>query len=133
MQTVRDPAQQATEGLRVIAAQGAEASYQIALLTDGRYALKYSLEYKTGDYSSHSSPWHPFDTREECVEAFVAAAKRHFTPPVTGGQVSGQKVILDRLEDTGLFGFTEPLPVPFEIQREVQAKLDTLLADDEEG
>ena len=75
--TVRDPAIEANEGVRTVGSRaiGAEASYEIAPLPDGRYALTFDLWYATGNCSGYGSPWEVYDTRESCVEAFLDAAR----------------------------------------------------------
>ncbi len=136
VKNVRDPATKATEGVRTIGSRKihAEASYQIAPLPDGRFALKFSLEFHTGDTHGHGSPWQAYDTREECVEAFLEAARKHFRPRQgKGTQVEAQRHMLALLTDTGLFGFTEPEPVPFAIRRGVQEKLDALMQGGRHG
>ena len=117
VQTVRDPAEQASEGVRFLqTANGkATAEYEIAALPDGRYALSMHLEYHSGDCAGHGTPWQAFPTREECVQAFVEAAKRHFESRVilAASQAEAQAQMTRLLEGEGLFGFMEP-----EISRE---------------
>jgi hypothetical protein len=114
VQTVRDPADAATEGVRRIMVRNALAEYEVAPLPDGRWALQYRLEYQTGDCFGHSSPWGAYVSREACVAAFLEAAQEHFRARLIGvaNGVKTQEVaraeMLDRLRIDGLFGFIEP-------------------------
>ena len=112
---VRDPASAASEGIRRLASANGKAiaEYEIAPLPGGRWVIRTRCEYSCGDFSGRSSPWNDFDTREQCIDDFLNAARRHFEPECTGSLVSESQVvarsqILSQLKDTGLFGFMEP-------------------------
>ena len=122
--TVRDPASKSTEGVRTIGSRKmkAEASYEIAPLADGRFAMKSTLSYWSGNCHGHGSPWDAYDTREQCVTAFLEAARLHFNRPIHGpehqdvadgyrSQRQAQAKMQKLLEADGLFGFMEPEPV----------------------
>ena len=120
---VRDPAEQASEGVRRLDCRGASAEYEIASLSNGKYALKYSLAYRCGDYWSRSTPWSEFESRESCIEAFLAAARGHFritscedNRGVDDRLTSSQKVARSKMQEllssSELFGFIEPAPTP---------------------
>ena len=122
--TVRDPACEASEGVRIIGSRElkAEASYEIAPLPDGRYALKFDFSYLSGDGRGHGSPWEAYDSRETSVTTFLDAARRYFRQPIQGfefqddvadgykSQREAQKKMQALLEGDGLFGFMEPEP-----------------------
>jgi hypothetical protein len=109
MATVRDPAEQATEGKRRIDAGGAHAHYEIAPLPSGKWAVKVhcDLEFVTG----MSIPWREFETREECESFFVEQARAFFEREkgLKKARAEYRKRMLALLE-TGLFGFVEPEP-----------------------
>jgi len=111
---VRDPAGAASEGMRRIVVRNALAEYAVAPLPDGRWALRYGLEYHSGDYGGCCTPWTVHPTREHCVAAFLEAARRHFGARLAGvaegvtTQESAQKAMLQELRGDGLFGFVEP-------------------------
>lgn len=110
--TVRDPAQQASEGVRQLKAAGAIAEYEIAPIPDGRYAVRVRCEYSSGNLSGKSCPWTPFESRDECVQFFLTSAKRHFEQEHTASncnerQQKARRQMLD-LMNGGLFGFIEP-------------------------
>jgi hypothetical protein len=113
VRTVRDPADATSEGLRRIVVSRAAAEYEIAPLPDGQWALRFGLEYRTGDFGSQYSPWTAYASREECVAAFLEAARAHFGAQLlrTAGattQSLSRTAMLERLRDSGLFGFIEP-------------------------
>ena len=115
VQDVRDPANAATEGRRTItsANKRASASYEIAPLPDGRWAMKLSCDYKSGTMSSVGSPWTAFESRDECVTSFLQSAKSHFSRELIDAncaatQQAAQTQMLSLLTGTGLFGFLEP-------------------------
>lgn len=114
--TVRDPARQASEGIRrlITANRKASAEYEIAPLPDQRYALHFRLSYHSGTMSGHGSPWEAYENREGCVDAFLAAAQRHF-----GREINEHDICVSQQEARrqmmvllkgGLFGFVEPEP-----------------------
>lgn len=114
--TVRDPAQQTSERLRTLeSANGAaSATYEIAPLTNGRYAVRIDCRYDTGNMSGIGVPWTVFPSREECIDFFIRTARRHFSPEQTlsncvASQYAARRQILELL-DGGLFGFIEPAP-----------------------
>lgn len=118
---VRDPAELASEGVRRLVCRGAEAEYEIAPLPDGRYAMHYSLGYRCGNFWNRSSPWCVFETREACIETFLADAHRHFGLADDAGKRSGsmnasmtmtqqiaRAAMQELLARSDLFGFLEP-------------------------
>lgn len=110
VRTVRDPAKEASEGVRRLQTRNgkAYAEYEIAPLPDGGFAILVNCGYKTGDCSGMGSPWHDFDTREECLAYFLRLARSHFGHD---GRVKGlQSEMLTLLRDT-LCGFVEPEPI----------------------
>lgn len=115
VETVRDPATTATEGLRIIEAKGtaANASYEVAPLPDGRWAIRVRCEYNCGDYHGVGIPWTDFPTRDDCIEFFLTTARRHFGYLVNSRGSSLQQQAqaeMRRLLKPGLFGFIEPSP-----------------------
>lgn len=115
-ETVRNPARAASEGSRrVVTANGlAEAEYETAPLLGGQYAIRWSIAYNTGSMSGHASPWAAFESREQCVEQFLAEALRHFEMKVNAdklfaSQQEARRQMIDLLRG-GLFGFIEPDP-----------------------
>src|SRR4051812_38676683 len=111
MRDVRDPAEQAAEGWRTLSAGGATASYRIAALPDGTWAIhiKTQLEMVSG----MSIPWRVLPTREEAVAYFLDEARRFFEREKTlkKGLAQNRTKILELLSGSGdLFGFTEPDP-----------------------
>ncbi|APZ94527.1 hypothetical protein [Fuerstiella marisgermanici] len=113
--TVRDPATRAAEGIRRITSKNckAVAEYNIAPLTDGRWAVRIRCEYRCGDFSGTGSPWDDFPTRQSCVDAFLSQARRHFGQPLCGSvanelQRRTRQQMLQQLTENGLFGFIEP-------------------------
>ena len=111
---VRDPAKAASEGVRTLKVKDAEASYEVAQLTGGRWALRFKCEYRTGDVSSFGTPWRAFATREECVAHFLAEARRHFRDDPAMRRVTSQtkagELMLQKIRE-GLL-FREPPAVP---------------------
>ena len=124
---VRDPASRATEGVRTIGSRKmkAEAQYEIAPLPDGRFAVIFNFAYHCGTCHGHGSTWTAYDTREQCVDAFLTAARFHFNLPSHGShyqeegdglksQREAQTKMQKLLEGDGLFGFMEPEPAKVE-------------------
>ncbi len=111
---VRDPASAASEGIRRIVVRDALAEYAIAPLPNGQWALRWGLEYHTGDCRGHHTPWTVHPSREHGIATFVEAARRHFGARLVGvaegvtTQETAQKAILQQLRGDGLFGFMEP-------------------------
>ena len=121
--TLRDPAEQAAEGIRRIqtANRSAVAEYVIAPLPDGRYALRHHLAYRCGNSNGRSCPWQPFPSRDDCVAAFLESATRHFGHPLdhtaSDLQHRAQAEMLPLLRSNGLFGFLEPDPCQVDGER----------------
>lgn len=111
---VRDPANAASEGVRRIVVRDALAEYEVAPLSEGRWAIRYGLEYQSGDCHGHGSPWTAYASREQCVAAFLEAARRHFGARLVGvaagvtTQEAARTAMLKQLRDDGLFDFIEP-------------------------
>ncbi|QDV48479.1 DNA methyltransferase family protein [Gimesia fumaroli] len=111
--TVRDPAKEASEGVRKLQTkdQGASAEYEIALLPSGRWALRTDLRYHVGDLRGNTTPWAEYESREECVDQFVSRAKQFFDREIdAGGNELQQKARTEMLRyfEGSLFGFVEP-------------------------
>lgn len=111
--TVRDPARKASEGVRRLLESGGKASaeYELAQLPDGRFAIRMSCQYDCGTMSGRACPWTSFDTRQECLDYFLATVRNHFNVErnVTPAQQQARKEML-KLLGGGLFGFIEPAP-----------------------
>ncbi len=111
---VRDPAMRASEGERTVITEsaGAIAAYDIALLSDGRWAVTVHCQYRSGDCSGLGVPWTTRDSRSECVQFFLEIARRHFARPNMGHaaprQAEAQREMELLLIGDGLFGFIEP-------------------------
>src|SRR5687768_1083142 len=73
---VHGPAEQTSEGRRTLEAGGARASYRIAPLPDGRWAV--SVETSLESVGGMRIPWRVLPTREECVAWFVELARDFF-------------------------------------------------------
>ncbi len=114
--TVRDPAEENSEGVReIFVINGAAvASYEVAELPDRRWAVTVQCSYECGDCFGVRIPWTDFPSREECVDFFCSTAQRHFQKPI---QVAGSalqvkaQLKMNQLLMHGLFGFMEPLPL----------------------
>lgn len=117
---VRDPASAANEGIHRIetSCRRAIAEYRIAPLPNGRWAVSFRSEYRCGDMHGSSVPWTDYSNRDECLEAFLKHARRHFGLELVGSVVSASqwksRLEMNSLLSGGLFGFIEPAPVPSE-------------------
>jgi len=118
VKTVRDPARLAAEGIRRIITSNrkATAEYEIAQLPDSRHAARWHLSYNSGNMSGHGAPWSAYANRDECVDAFLTAAQRHFgteknEPDICESQREAREQMIALLRG-GLFGFIEPEPEP---------------------
>jgi len=117
--TVRDPAKEASEGIRTLQTKerGASAEYEIALLPSGRWALRTDLRYHVGDMRGNTTPWAEYASREECVDQFVDRTKKFFNTNIDAGgsdpQRHARNEMLKHFEKS-LFGFVEPDAVPQE-------------------
>ncbi len=116
VRAVRDPATEKSEGERALktTSDKATASYEMASLPDGRYAIRYRCEYHCGNYSGVGYPWTAEETRQKCLDLFLSGAKRHFSQEVCDAssndlQRQARKEMLELLKG-GLFGFLEPEP-----------------------
>lgn len=111
--TVRDPAINASEGVRRLVAHGGKASaeYEIAQLPDSRFAIRIRCQYDCGTMSGKGCPWTPFDTRQACLDYFLTTVRSHFEVErsVTSAQQQARRQMLELLGG-GLFGFIEPSP-----------------------
>jgi hypothetical protein len=111
---VRNPAEKAAEGKRTLTAGGASASYRIAQLPDGQWAI--CIQTKLEFVSGMTIPWRVLPTREEAVAYFIVEAKAFFEREtrLKTGKAEHRKKILELLNgDGGLFGgFIEPDPDP---------------------
>ncbi len=111
---VRDPATATSEGLREIATSNhaASASYEVAQLPDGRWAVRMGSEYRCGNYHGQSTPWTRFNTRQDCIDFFLKVTRHHFNNAdhdASERQRDAQVEMKSLLTD-GLFGFLEPEP-----------------------
>jgi hypothetical protein len=109
MRDVRNPAEKAAEGRRTLQAGGATASYRIAALPDGTWAIHINTELEM--VSGMSIPWRVLPTREEAIAYFLEQARQFFEREKTlkKGLAQNRKKILELLSGSGdLFGFTEP-------------------------
>ena len=115
IETVRDPARRASEGVRelIVLNGAATASYEIAPLPVGRWAVTVRCEYHCGHCHGAGIPWTDFPSREDCLEFFLNRARRHFGRPVgcDGSDLQrNAQTEMKRLLTGGLFGFIEPTP-----------------------
>lgn len=116
VRTVREPAARASEGRRTLVATngGAYGEYEIAPLPDGRFAIRFILQYDSGNMATHACPWTAYASRDDCLTIFTEAAHRHFTAELVEMTCSARQRMartqtLDVLSG-GLFGFVEPNP-----------------------
>ena len=113
VETVRDPAEQSTEGLRILQTknEGAVAEYEVAAISHHQWAIRLSLAYRCGDCRGMGVPWTAFSSREECIAFFLLLARRHFQVPQrpfeSEVQQAAQREMIGLLRE-GLFGFSEP-------------------------
>ena len=115
METVRDPARRASEGVRelIVLNRAATARYEIAPLPEGRWAITVGCEYHCGHCHGGGVPWTEFPSRDECIELFLNTARHHFGQPIgfDGSDLQRKaQVEMNRLLTGGLFGFIEPTP-----------------------
>jgi hypothetical protein len=110
---VRDPAKKHAEGLRTVAAVGlkATATYDLAPLPCGRWAVRFTLVYNCGNFVGHSSPWTRVPTRTAGLARFLAEARKFFARPVAQVAQGRPRKEMLKLLGSGLFGFTEPEPL----------------------
>lgn len=101
-ETIRDPAFQSSEGIRRIEEGPASVEYEIAPLPDGRWAVRY--ECSCGISGVHC-PWNPYPTREDALDAFLAAARAWFEREAIRSEIKDKML---RALSGGLFGFLEP-------------------------
>ena len=115
IETVRDPAQRQSEGVRelIVLDRAATARYEIAPLPEGRWAITVGCEYHCGHCHGAGIPWTDFLSRDECIEFFLNTARHHFGRAVGHGgsdQQRNAQAEMNRLLKGGLFGFIEPTP-----------------------
>jgi hypothetical protein len=111
MRDVRDPAEKAAEGRRILTAGGATASYQIAQLPTGEWAI--SIETRLKCVTGMSIPWRVLPTREEAVAYFLEEARKFFEREKTlkKGLAQNRTKMLELLSGKdSLFGWQEPEP-----------------------
>jgi hypothetical protein len=107
---VRDPAEQASEGVRTThAGKEADASYEIAPLPDGRWAVKVTCRYHRGNCSAIGTPWVARESREACLAYFLALARDHFREEACS---LVQQKAARRMNALLRGAFREPDPVP---------------------
>lgn len=104
---VRDPAANANEGQRTIrAGMEADASYEIAPLPDGTWAVRVVCRYLCGDNHGVTIPWRVQESREACLAFFLEQARFHFSLTIRGSssvQHKVQKKMLALLQEGRLF------------------------------
>lgn len=116
VRTVRDPATNLSEGVRILEAQNgrATAEYEIAQISVETWAIRINLMFHCGDHRGLGIPWVTFPDRDQCLAHFLQMARRHFSVPQEGfhsdAQRSAQQEMSLLLVD-GLFGFSEPAPI----------------------
>ena len=113
METVSDPARRASEGVRelIVLNGAATASYEIAPLPNGQWAVTVGCEYHCGYCHGAGIPWTEFPSRDDCLEFFLNTARHHFGQPVgcDGSDLQrNAQAEIKRLLTGGLFGFIEP-------------------------
>ncbi|QDT40333.1 hypothetical protein Pan241w_03890 [Gimesia alba] len=111
--TVRDPAKETSEGVRMLQTKdrGASAEYEIAPLPSDRWALRTDLRYHVGDLRGNSTPWAEYESREACVDQFIDRAKKFFSADIDAGGSDSQRHTRNEMLkhfETSLFGFVEP-------------------------
>ena len=116
VESVRDPASPNTEGLQQISALNcaAVANYEIAQLSDQRWAVTVHCSYNCGNHHEVGIPWSDFSTRDDCVDFFLKSARHHFRPQQLSDFSERQQQAqreMKRLLNSGLFGFIEPRPI----------------------
>jgi len=132
VETVRDPATKASEGKRILrAGKNAEASYEIAPLPDGRWAVKVRYTYHCGDCASLGCPWCAFESRAACLAHFLDGAWDHFGDQhhliLSEPQRKAQKRMVSVLESSSLFvepPIAEPDPDQERSRQERMARLE---------
>lgn len=111
---VRNPATANTEGIREIATSNhsASASYEIAQLPDGTWAIRMGCEYRCGNYHGRSIPWTRYSTRQDSIDFFLKTARHHFDKADhdASDRQKGAQVEMKTLLANSLFGFLEPEP-----------------------
>jgi len=112
--TVRNPAREYSEGIRQLTVLNgaATADYEIALLPNGRWAISLHCIYRCGNCHGVGVPWSDFERREECLNFFLATARKHFGHRIANDVSSLQdraQVDMANLLRGGLFGFMEPM------------------------
>ena len=117
IETVRDPAQRASEGHRelIVLNRAATASYEIAALPNERWAVTVRCEYHCGHCHGAGIPWTDFPSRDDCVEFFLNTARHHFGQAVGHDGSDLQRAAQNEMNwllKGGLFGFIEPTPFP---------------------
>ena len=115
IETVRDPAQRQSEGVRelIVLNRAATASYEIAPLPNERWAVTVRCEYHCGHCHGAGVPWTDYSSRDECIEFFLNTARHHFGQAVGhdgSDQQRNAQAEMNRLLKGGLFGFIEPTP-----------------------
>ena len=111
--TVRSPARASSEGIRQLTVLNgaATADYEIALLPSGRWAISLHCTYRCGNSHGVGVPWSDFERRDECLDYFLAIARKHFVHRIANDVSSLQdraQVEMANLLRGGLFGFIEP-------------------------
>lgn len=107
--TIRDPAEAADEGERIVATRNrrATARYNIAPLPDGHFAITTGCEFV--GFAGSYSIWEAFETREACIAHILSSARRFFGREIEdSGHRSARDEMLELLSADSLFGFVEP-------------------------
>lgn len=116
METVRDPADEASEGERTIDVRKglATAAYEVAPLPDGRWAVRLRCQHQASELGALALPWRAFPTREECLAFFVQTAREFFAREERARVSEAQRRAREEMAALlagGLYGFEEPVPV----------------------
>lgn len=111
---MRDPAQRANDGVRelIVLNRAATASYEIAPLPNGRWAVTVRCEYHCGHCHGAGVPWAELPSRDDCVEFFLNTARHHFGQQIgfDGSDLQRKaQAEMNRLLKGDLFGFIEPM------------------------
>ncbi|MEM6468705.1 MAG: hypothetical protein AAF802_03995 [Planctomycetota bacterium] len=103
----------ADEGSRLVRVPGAEATYRIRALNNGRYSISYRGSYLCRDHRVRVVPAAKFPDRQSAIDHFLAQANAFFKDELSGSccsasQRQAQALMLHQLEGCPLFGFLEP-------------------------
>ncbi|MCA9073717.1 MAG: hypothetical protein KDA93_01700 [Planctomycetaceae bacterium] len=109
---VRDPAQQNSEGSRIVMPANGKAlvEYEVAPLPNGEWAVRWAHRFLCGDVCGAGHPWTVHPTRDDCIELVLQTSRKMFSANgLDKVQIPIAREMLHLLGD-GLFGFNEPEP-----------------------